>query len=69
MEDVLHHYALPYDPKRPLICFDERPCFVIEEVGSIFPMRPGKATRYHYAYAKHGACCVLLAFEPPPGFR
>jgi hypothetical protein len=69
MEDILYQYALPYDPLRPLICFDERPCFLIEDVGSILPMSPGKAKRYHYEYAKHGSCCVLLAFEPHTGFR
>jgi DDE superfamily endonuclease len=69
MEDVLYQYALPYDPLRPLICFDERPCFLIEDVGLILPMSPGKAKRYHYEYAKNGSCCILLAFEPHTGFR
>ena len=26
MEDLLDLYELPYDPRRPVICFDERPC-------------------------------------------
>ena len=69
MEDVLYQYALPYDPRRPLICFDERPCFLIGDVGSILPMSPGKAKRYHYEYEKNGSCCVLLAFEPHTGRR
>ena len=47
-----YEYALPYDPLRPLICFDERPCFLIDDVGSILPMSPGKAKRHHYEYAK-----------------
>lgn len=69
MEDVLFQYALPYDPLRPLICFDERPCFLIEDIGGILPMAPGKAKRYHYEYGKNGSCCVFLAFEPHTGFR
>ena len=69
MEDVLYHYSLPYDPLRPLICFDERPCFLIGDVGAILPMSPGKAKRYHYEYEKHGSCCVFLAFEPHTGYR
>jgi DDE superfamily endonuclease len=69
MEDVLYQYALPYDPRCPLICFDERPCFLIGDVGSILPMSPGKAKRYHYEYEKNGSCCVFLAFEPHTGFR
>lgn len=69
MEDVLHQYHLLYDPQHPLICFDERPCFLIEDVGGILPMSPGKAKRYHYEYKKNGSCCVFLAFEPHTGFR
>jgi hypothetical protein len=69
MEDVLHQFELPYDPQRPLIYFDERPCFLIEDRGTIIPMTVGKAKRYHYEYKKNGSCCVLLAFEPHTGFR
>ncbi len=69
MEDVLHQYQLPYDPQHPLLCVDERPCFLIEEAGAILPMSPGKAQRYHYEYKKNGSCCVFLAFEPQTGFR
>ena len=69
MEDVLHQYQLPYDARHPLICFDERPCFLIEEAGAILPLSPGKAKRYHYEYKKNGSCCVFLAFEPHTGFR
>jgi hypothetical protein len=69
MEDVLQQYHLPYDPRHPLICFDERPCFLIEDVGALLPMSPGKVKRYHYEYKKNGSCCVFLAFEPQTGFR
>jgi DDE superfamily endonuclease len=69
MEDVLHQYHLLYDPQHPLSCFDERPCFLIEEVGAILAMSPGKAKRYQYEYKKNGSCCVFLAFEPHTGFR
>lgn len=69
MEDVLNQWALPYDPSKPLIYFDERPCFLIEQLGAILPLSPGKAKRYHYEYKKNGSCCVFLAFEPHTGFR
>jgi DDE superfamily endonuclease len=69
MEDVLYQYAFPDDPLQPLICFDERPCFLIGDAGGILPMSPGKAKRYHYAYEKHGSCCIFLAFEPQTGRR
>jgi len=69
MEDILHQYHLPYDPRHPLICFDERPCFLIAAVGGILPLSPGQAKRYHSEYQKNGSCCVFLAFEPHTGFR
>src|SRR5215471_20459136 len=69
MEDVLQQYQRPYDAQHPVVCFDERPCFLIEDVGGILPLSPGKAKRYHYEYQKNGSCCVFLAFEPHTGFR
>ena len=69
MEDVLHQYGLPYDPRYPLLCFDERPCMLIEEIGGILPMTPGQAKRYHHEYGRNGTCCVLLIFEPHTGLR
>lgn len=69
MEDVLHQYALPYDPLRPLICFDERPCQLLGDILVPLPMKPGRPRRHDYEYERHGTCCVLLAFEPHRGFR
>jgi DDE superfamily endonuclease len=69
MEDVLYQYALPYDPLRPLICFDERPCQLLGDVLVPLPMKPGRPLREDYEYERHGTCCVLLAFDPHRGFR
>lgn len=69
MEDVLHQYAQPYDPLRPLICFDERPCQLLGDSIVPIPMKPGKLKREDYEYERNGSCCVLLAFEPHTGFR
>jgi DDE superfamily endonuclease len=68
-EDVLHQLAVPYDPLRPFIYVDERPCFLLEDMGASIPISPGKAKRYHDEYHKHGSCCVFLVFEPHTGFR
>ena len=69
METVLHTYSLPYNPKRPVLCFDERPCFLIGDVLQPLPMSKGQSQREDYQYEKHGSCCVLLAFEPHTGRR
>jgi DDE superfamily endonuclease len=69
MENVLHTYSLPYNPKRPVLCFDERPCFLIGDVVQPIPMSKGQSKREDYQYEKHGSCCVMLAFEPHTGRR
>jgi len=69
MENILHLYELPYDPERPLICFDERPCQLIEDVLVPLPMEPGKSKREDYHYKRNGVCTVFMAFEPLTGQR
>lgn len=69
MEQILWLYALEYDPDYPVICFDERPCFLIENIKTPIAMRSGKITREHYAYKKNGSCSLLAAIEPLTGKR
>jgi hypothetical protein len=69
MEDILDQYARPYDPRQPLLCYDERPCQLLGDVLLPLPMEPGKPQRVDYEYERQGTCCVLLAFEPQTGFR
>jgi len=69
MEHLLALYALPYDPAYPVICFDERPCFLIGDTLVPVPMRPGKKRKQHYEYEKLGSCSLLAAIEPLTGRR
>ncbi|GAB4029262.1 IS630 family transposase [Spirosoma gilvum] len=69
METLLALYARPYDARYPLICFDERPCFLIGNVVQGLVPQPGKMAKEHYAYSKHGSCVVLGAVEPLAGQR
>ncbi len=54
MEDVLDLYAEPYDPKRPVVCFDERPVQLISEVRQPLPPEPGQPERFDYEYQRNG---------------
>jgi len=67
MEEILHLYQQPYDPLRPLWCFDERPCQLIGDTLVPLPMEPGKPLRQNYEYERHGTCSVLLAVQPHTG--
>lgn len=69
MERILYLYALPYDPLYLVVCFDERPCFLIGDLIAPFAAQPGKTAKEHYAYSKHGCCALLAAVEPLSGQR
>ena len=69
MEQILWLYSLPLDEKFPLVCFDERPCFLIGERVDPLPLQTGKVSREHYAYEKNGSCSLLAAIEPLTGKR
>lgn len=64
MERILHLYRLPHDPAYPVVCFDERPCFLIGDRVKPLPMQNGKVAKEHYAYEKNGSCALLAAIEP-----
>ncbi len=69
METILHLYSLPYDLDYPVICFDERPCFLIGDVRTPRLMKPGDIKKEHYEYEKNGSCVVMSAIEPLTGKR
>lgn len=69
LEQILALYALPYDPDYPVVCFDERPCFLIGDTLVALPMQQGKVRKQHYAYEKLGSCALLAAIEPLTGRR
>lgn len=69
MEHLLSLYAQPYDAQHPVICFDERPCFLIGDQIAPLMMQSGRVRREHYAYEKNGSCALLAAIEPLTGER
>jgi len=69
MELILTLYALPYDPAYPVVCYDERPCFLIGDQIEPIVMRTGQIRKEHYAYEKNGSCALLAAIEPLTGNR
>ena len=69
MEQVLDIYERPYDTRRPVVCFDERPCQLLGDVLMPIPMKPGRVGREDYHYKRNGTCVVLMAVEPLAGRR
>jgi hypothetical protein len=69
MEDVLDLYSLPYDPQRPLVCFDEHPVQLIAETREPWPAQPGQPERYDYEYRRNGTRNLFVFLEPLQGWR
>ena len=69
MEDVLEVYHRPYDPKRPVVCFDEQSKQLIRETRTPIPARPGHPRRIDCEYERNGTANLFMAFEPLAGRR
>jgi len=69
MERLLWLYSLPVDARFPVVCFDERPCFLIGDTVSALELKAGSVCKEHYEYKKMGSCALLAAIEPKTGQR
>ena len=69
MEQILELYAMPYNPLYPVVCYDERPCFLIGDKVEPLALQTGKVRKEHYAYEKLGSCSLLASIEPLTGQR
>ena len=69
MEDVLDLYAEPYDPQRPVVCFDETSTQLLADISEPLPAKPGRPKREDYEYRREGTRNLFLACEPLAGWR
>lgn len=69
MEKILWLYQLPIDERFPVVCFDERPCFLIGETVAGLDMKAGQPAREDHTYQKNGSCALLCTLEPLTGQR
>lgn len=69
MERILWLYSQAYDEPYPVLCYDERPCFLIGELVAGLSIKAGQVRREHYAYQKNGSCALLASIEPLTGKR
>ncbi|MBW4611008.1 MAG: hypothetical protein KME22_28310 [Hassallia sp. WJT32-NPBG1] len=56
MEDLLDLYGEAYDVKRPVICFDERPCQLLDDVREPLPPEPKQPERYDARISTERQC-------------
>jgi transposase len=69
MEDVLDVYHRPFDPDRPLVCFDETPVQLISETRQPVPVQAGHPARYDYEYCRQGSANLFMFFAPLLNWR
>jgi DDE superfamily endonuclease len=69
MEDVIQTYLRPYDPRYPVVCFDEACKQLFGEVRPAQRSRQGRVARIDYEYERKGVCHQLLLCEPLRGWR
>ena len=66
---MIQTYMLPYDPKWPVVCFDEASRQLFGEVRPPQPARRGSPAVVVYEYERKGVCCQLVMCEPLRGWR
>jgi hypothetical protein len=69
MEDVLDVYARPYDPRRPVVCCDEKLVTLHADVRPPLAVAPGYAERVDYEYERIGTANLFVSVEPLAGWR
>ena len=81
MEDVLSIYQMGYNPRIPVICMDEKPQQLLDEIRERVcakPLKidqetgietPGKPVRIDSEYVRNGTSCIFMFTEPLGGWR
>ena len=69
MENVLEVYKRPYDPKRPVVCMDEKPKQRVKETRTPIACGPGRPACFDYEYERNGTANVFVFVEPLRGWR
>lgn len=81
MEDILGIYQRPYDPEVPVVCMDEKPVQLLDEISKRInakPIRndpntglpkPGEVEKVDSEYMRCGTASIFMFTEPLGGWR
>ena len=67
MEDVLALYEKPLSEKEPVVCIDEKPVVLHQDIRAPLAARPGQPARRDYEYRRCGTANVFCGVEPKAG--
>jgi len=62
-------YALPYNPREPVVCVDEKSAQVLASSRADLEARPGQIAKQDYEYVRKGTRNLFVAVEPRGGHR
>lgn len=69
MEHILDLYAKPYNPKEPILCFDEKSIQLLKDTRPIKQTKVGSVRKRDYEYERNGTQNIFVSVEPKKGFR
>lgn len=69
MEGTIDIYAKPYDPKNPILCFDEKSKQLIGNTRRPIKANERKPRKMDYEYKRNGTRNIFLTVEPKGGYR
>ena len=65
MEDVLEVHSRPYSEKRPVVCMDEKPFQLLDEMLAPISMnQQNHVKKYDCEYIRKGSCSIFMFTEP-----
>ena len=67
MEDILAVYEKPLSDREPVVCMDEKPIVLHQEVHCPQAMRPGQVARRDGEYQRCGTANVFCGVQPKAG--
>src|SRR5437667_8704227 len=67
MEDTLGLYERPYDPAQPVVCLDEKPISLHDDVRPPIPAKPGIPAKQDNEYERCGTANVFGVVESKAG--
>jgi transposase len=67
MEDVLGVYEKGHSPDRPLVCLDEKPIQLLDDVRPASGITPGEIKKVDFEYKRNGTANVFCAVVPQTG--
>ena len=67
MEKILKTYEKPYNPKEPVICFDEKPVQLLLDYRKPLSMMPGTIRKIDSEYVRKGTANIFVTVEPKAG--